>query len=1169
MKKTCRIQILKHMRNLFLFILLSVSSVLARGTYSQEVQVELEVQNGTIESVFQQISRQSQMEFFYNTNVLDVKQQVELSVKKGSLDKILKEILSNRYSYTIKDRYILISENKQVAAPAAEMLIIKGTVKDTKGNLLPGVTVLLKGTSIGVSTDHNGEFTLKIPQQEQVILQFSFIGMETREVTWKGEPALSVVMNDEVAEIEEVVVTGYQTVKKTRMTGAVETITAKDIANKGYISVEDALKGQLSGVATMNVSGRPGAQAQIRIRGINSLTGNTDPIWIVDGMPLQGDLPDVGLGATDLQNTVLTSGIGNMSPDDIESITILKDAAATAIYGSRAANGVIVVTTKRGQVGKSYINVQSTYSIDQAPQSKLHMMNTRQKIAFETGLYNDFPHVKIDGRIATLLRDRESGRITGPEAEAELARLAGIDTDWYDEIFRVAHNHNHSVSLSGGSENTQYYASMNYISQQGVMPNNKYSKFSVSLKLTHDFNKRLRVNFDVLTSLRDEKSSASLVDPLKYATFANPYEQPYNEDGSYAYDRSYSPDLSSIKDGYRYDFNVLEDLNANTAKNHYVNNQFNLKLEYNILQGLMFSTQGTFSTTSSHGRKEIAPGTYTSKATSWMTNVFPEYEISDNLNNGSIEESTTRLQSYTWRNQLEYARGFQDKHFVSAVVGHEMSDEKSRGFGYFSPEFQPNYELIGFPNLTGILGQKLDMNRLQSKQQSSSRSVSFFATASYSYMDRYVVSGSYRMDGVDIIGTDNRFTPLWNISFKYNLHNEEFMRAFSFVDVLSVRGSYGYTGSIDHNAYPFTILEYGNLSYDYEGIKVPNTITPGNPSIKWQRKQDRSMGLDFSLFRNRLNGSVNYYNNVTRDLLDTKVVAWSAGRGEVKANVASLRNAGWEFSLNTVNVDYKTFRWSTSFNISVNRNKILETYYKQVEELPVISKNYNSESYYVEGQPVSAWYGYKFAGVDPATGHSLAYIDAKDGKGNSLGHRLADGRYVIDMDTEFTNRALYFMGDAYPPITGGFGTQFNLGRFSLSAQFTFMTGHKIKSFKSDDLSPLRAARLNQLESELYRWRKEGDITDIPAYTNSSNASTKYFFSSEVENGSFLKCNNISLGYNMSPELCSKLFLTRARINFNIQNLFTSTKYRGLDPENMGAFGYPSARRFMISLNLGI
>ena len=345
------------MRNLLLVILISASSVWASDSYSQNTQLKLSATEGTIESIFNQISKQSRLEFFYNTNILNAKEKVSLSIKQGTLDEILKEILGERYSYTIKDRYILITKNKTESAEQNEVVVVKGVVRDMKGNVLPGVSVVLKGTTIGVSTDANGEFSLKIPAQENINLVFSFIGMKNKEITWNGQALLKVDMEEDVAEMEEVVVTGYQEIKKTRMTGAVEVVTAKDIANKGFTSIEDVLKGTLAGVTTMSITGRPGAQAQIRIRGINSLTGNTDPIWIIDGMPLQGDLPEVGLGASDLQNTVLTSGIGNLSPDDIESITILKDAAATAIYGSRAANGVIVVKTKRGIVGQSYFNV--------------------------------------------------------------------------------------------------------------------------------------------------------------------------------------------------------------------------------------------------------------------------------------------------------------------------------------------------------------------------------------------------------------------------------------------------------------------------------------------------------------------------------------------------------------------------------------------------------------------------------------------------------------------------------------------------------------------------------------------------------------------------------------------------------------------------------------------
>ena len=1157
------------MRNLLLVILISASSVWASDSYSQNTQLKLSATEGTIESIFNQISKQSRLEFFYNTNILNAKEKVSLSIKQGTLDEILKEILGERYSYTIKDRYVLITKNKTESAEQNEVVVVKGVVRDMKGNVLPGVSVVLKGTTIGVSTDVNGEFSLKIPAQENINLVFSFIGMKNKEVTWNGQALLKVDMEEDIAEMEEVVVTGYQEIKKTRMTGAVEVVTAKDIANKGFTSIEDVLKGTLAGVTTMSITGRPGAQAQIRIRGINSLTGNTDPIWIIDGMPLQGDLPEVGLGASDLQNTVLTSGIGNLSPDDIESITILKDAAATAIYGSRAANGVIVVKTKRGIVGQSYINVQASYSFDEAPKSKLEMMNTQEKVAFETGLYNDFPHVSIDGRIFSLLRDADMGKIAPADAQAELERLSKINTNWYDEIFKLAHTQNYIVSLSGGSEKTQYYFSMNYMNQGGVMPNNEYSKFGASLKLTHDFNKHLRIYGDIYANIRDDRTTASIVDPLEYATFANPYERPYDENGNYEYDRSYYADLSKVKEGYMYDFNVLKDLNENTSKTHYISNQVNLKLEYRILEELMFSTSGTFSNTSSHSRSALNPGSFSSKYNSWIKSIYPEREITDNLNNGSLDENTSRNMSYTWRNQLEYARNFKEEHFVTAVVGQEMSDSKSRSFGYYSPEYDPMYGLIGFPDLSGILASKLSMTNLMSTSEEQDRSVSFFLTGSYSYKDRYVLSGSYRWDGVDIIGKDNRFTPLWNVSFKYNLHNEEFMKRFAWIDVLSIRGSYGFTGSIDHNSYPFTILKDGSSSYRYNGDKIPSRITPGNPSIKWQRKEDRSIGLDFSLLRNRINGTVNYYNNETRDLLDRKKIAVSSGRKEVKANVASLNNKGWEVSLSTVNINYKTFRWSTSFNIAVNKNRVTDTYYQAVDELSSISRNNSSQAYFVKGQPTEAWYGYKFAGVDPATGHTLAYIDAKDNQGNPMGHLTADGRYVIDMDSEFSTKAVSFLGEAYPPISGGFGTQFNLGRFSLSAQFSFMAGHKIKSFESSHGVQLSAAKYNQLAQELYRWRKVGDITNIPAYTVNSNASSNYFFSSQVESGNYLKCNNISLGYNMDPEICKKLCLTRMRINFNIQNVFTSTKYRGLDPENMGAFGYPSARSYVLSLNIGI
>ena len=558
MKKNGSVKFLRYMRNLFFLLLISASSVWARDVYSQGAQEMFSVKSGTIESIFKQIKKQSDYEFFYNTAILDVKQNVMLTSTSGTLDEILAQVLGKKYEYQVKDNYVLISEKKVSTPDEVKKVTIKGVVKDKKGELLPGVSVLLKGTVIGVATDVKGEFTLVIPEQEKIMLMFTFIGMKTKTIEYKKqEKPIVVILEDNVTEMDEVVVTGYQEIKKTRMTGSVEVVTSKDIANKGYTSIEDVLKGQMAGVAVMNLSGRPGAQATIRIRGINSLTGDTDPIWIIDGMPLSGDVPEISMGGTEFQETVLTSGIGNIPPDDIESITVLKDAAATAIYGSRAANGVIVVTTKRGAVGRSYINIQASYGLSEAPGNRLKMMNTKEKIAFERGIYEDFPGLNIGGRVYQLLKDVDNGKISKVEADAEIDRLSKINTNWFDEIFRVAQTQNYSISLSGGDERTQYYGSLSYLSQEGVMPNNKYESMGASIKLTHDFNRFLRVHFDVRSTLRNDRSSASPVNPLDYATYANPYERPYDDNGNYVYDRSSYSTKSSIKDGYEYDFNIF------------------------------------------------------------------------------------------------------------------------------------------------------------------------------------------------------------------------------------------------------------------------------------------------------------------------------------------------------------------------------------------------------------------------------------------------------------------------------------------------------------------------------------------------------------------------------------------------------------------------------------
>ena len=1116
-------------------------------------------------TLFREIQKQTGIDFVYNEEQCRDFGKVSVEISDGMVEQLLQQVFdSSKLTYRFENGVIMIKALDEMR-PQEQKVQISGSVVDTKGQPLPGVTILLKGTTVGCVTDSEGNFRLELPMRENIVLSFSFVGMKTIEVAYSGQKEMKVVLEEEITEMEQVNVisTGYYDIDKSKMTGAVEVVTAREIAGKGYTSIDEVLRGTLAGVSVMNVSGRPGAQAQIRIRGVNSLTGNMEPMWIVDGMPMQGNLPtSVGVGATDLENTVLTSGIGNISPDDVESITILKDEAAAAIYGSRAANGVIVIKTKRGRVGKSYINVQSSFAISEAPKNRLEMMNSEEKIAFERSLYEDFPNATLRGRASLLYKGIDEGTISRADAMAELENMRQINTDWFDEIFRVALNHKHVVTLSGGSETTQFYSSINYSNEQGVIPNNDYKHFGATLKLTHDFNRNLRILFDVSSSLRTEKSSASAVNPLYYATFANPYERPYDENGNYAYDYSYEPELSKVKDGYMYDFNMLKDLRENTAKTKYGSNQVNLQLEWKLFEGFMYSLAGTVSNTSSYTRKEIAPGSYTSKVKSWILDLYSENEIPDNLNLGALQENTSRSFGWTVRNQIKYARELKEDHFVNIVVGHEVSAVESNSFMQYSPQYDVDKGLIGYPNLDGVNAGDLDLDRLHETSKGQDRSVSVFATASYSYKDRYVVAGSSRWDGADIIGTDNRFSPLWNVSLKWNMHEENFMKSCRFVNVLSLRGSYGFTGSIDRNAYPFTLMTYGSLRY-YDGIQLPIDVMPGNPSVKWQKKEDRSIGLDFSLFNYRINGTVNYYCNDVNNLLGDKKIPYSTGRGSVVANLSSLRNSGWEFSLNTVNIDHENFRWTTSFNIALNDNKITDAFYEKISDLYTIRRKYQ-----IEGYPVNAWFGFKTAGINPQTGEYMIYTDAKDEDGHPKGYPYGNG-YIADGSTYSTENA-YYLGEAEPPISGGFGTTLTYKRLSLNAQFAFMTGHKIKSFKSYNGSLMNASRLNQLKTEANRWRKPGDITNVPKYTTSTaTLSLLEITDDKLEDGSYLKCNLISLGYNLPSNLCQKLGLSQLRCTFNVHNLFTWTKYRGIDPETLGAFGYPSAKKYMFTLNLGI
>lgn len=1144
----------RYLKFSFLLMFMFVMAFSSQANVVAQERVSLDMKNASFKDLFLEIQKQTKMSFVFNADQLNAVGTVDLRANDESVQEVLDRVLSpTPFTYLINGQTIVIVKRGEAnRQPEQTAVTVKGKVTDRDGQPLIGATIRINGTTIGTATDGNGEYTLKVFGGQNELL-VTYIGYINLVVKIDGRSVVDVVLEEDRKEMEEVVVTGYQDIKRERMTGSTTTINARELRNKGLTSMDEFLNGTVSGLTSIS-SGRPGEDAKIMIRGVNSLTGSTDPIWIVDGMPLQGEMPNIKVGVTNLQSTIFTSGIGNIAPDDIESITVLKDASATAIYGARAANGVIVIKTKSGSVGKTRFNITANFGIKERPVNNIDMMNTRQKIQFEREVYADDKGGYLDmthGRIVGLLYQTDRGLISKEAVEKEIARLSGIETDWFKELFRSATTGQYNFSMSGGTEKTQHYVSLNYLHEKGTALNNKMDRLGMNIKLTHNPAKQVRVTGGLSATIKNDRVSASNIDPLTYALYANPYERPYKEDGSYDYDLSYVASPSEIRDGLAWDkFNILDDLQRNTNTSRYLDAELNLKVEWEIIPGLMFTTHGVYNANSSHNRTTEGAGTYTNFVNNWYAPHTAE--IPHDMVRGSLREATGYTNGYTFRNTLQYSSEFKEKHFLTVFAGQEISSRTAYNSYNYSPVFDEEHRIVGFPEMDGVNGNEVNYTSLGGTGKQVSKLSSFFANASYSYMDRYIVSGAIRYDGSDIIGNDNQFTPLWNVGARWNLHRESFMGNLEFVDELSLRAGFGYTGSIDKNALPFVVMTLGQ-SILYDGLSVPTSFNYPNPNVKWQTKQDFNVGVNLALWRRKVELGVNYYDNVTRDVLDNKALAASSGRTEVVENVANIINRGWEIDLGVTLLQAHTVQWYAKANVAVNHNELRDTYYKNLEELP--HRTRQDGNAFVENYPVGGWFGFEFAGTDPITGNTQVYMpDGTKYDVETLKNITLSGEKPI----------MSYLGKQHPSVIGGFSTTLNVSRFVFSANFEYKAGHKIPSFNTFRTLDSRNRHVNDLN----RWRQPGDVTNIPAASTMNSAYSKYMYDVALEKGNYLRCSFLSLGYNFDSRLLSKIGFSNARLSFTAKDLFTLSRYRGIDPALMGSLGYPNSRQYTVSLNIG-
>lgn len=1185
---------------------------------ADEVKLNLSFKNADLPTILKEIKKQSNYDFMYNAKDFDADQKISLDLKNVTLDTALKECLKPfKLTYIIKDKIIILKKQAVKSASGIISYPVMGIVVDKDGISIPGVSIVLQGTQFGTVTDEKGKFHMDLPLGNNV-LNFLFVGMKPVVKSVDKRGFLKITMEHDVAELEEVVVTGMETIKKDYMTGSASVITAKDLKTQGITSIDRVLEGTIAGLNSTTLSGAPGTRAKITIRGENNLSGHTEPLWIVDGLPLMSGVPENNTG--DYAGTIMQDGVGNIMPEDIESITILKDASAAAIYGAKAANGVIVITTKKGFRSKTQFNYSGNYSVSQAPKLHLDFMNSEEKLRYEYDILNTLGlnYFNKTGRGGYLYKQFMEGIITDEQYNREISRLKNTNTDWFDVIFRAAHSHSHNLSLRGGSEEMTYYTSINFQEKNGILRSNKYSNAGILMKLDYRPIKNLILALDVSANVRKSRDHASSVDPFVYAVFANPYERPYDENGDYAADLSYlgSNYTEMTASGYRFDsFNILRELSETRKSQDGLDASVTFNIRYDIIPGLAVSSIVRKGVSYNTTMTAIEAGTYSSYVReafakqvygSSYNSILPE-----EYNNGELSEASGKNFNWSIRNQIDYSFKIKQDHLFSVLLANEVTSKKFSNFGYTSPIYYGDYRITGVPDFgdeepyetfRGVIGNMFNTSTGQD------RTVSFLGSFRYGYKDRYILNFNYRADGADVIGDSNRFTPLWSVGLRYNLHHEKFFEN-DVVTELALRGSYGYTGNIDRTAYPFSTITFG--SDMYEGNRYATGFTYPNPTVGWEKKLDRNLGLDLSFFKGKINFTVDYYNNRTEDVLETLTIPISTGRGSVKANGGIVENKGIEFFLNIRWINTSDFTFSTSGNIARNKNVIVRSMYDYESYSDAIqSKVSRGGVINIIGEETGSIYGWKTAGVDPKSGNPMYYLttegkrayakllDSWESLSESKRAEYIDNGVVpsltsvpdcVAYDKDATSRpdfflpSMQYLGRSNPKYVGGFNTYLRYKSIEFTTQWSFKTGHIIPSFNdymnapnntyggsADYKSDLNVSGTNRERRYLSFWKTEGDITDISRFVS---ADAKDYWVSNArsdayEKGDYLRLSNLSLSYRLPSNVAHRFGMNSMAISFNAYNLLTFTKYKGLDVGTSGAFSYPVSREYNIKLSVG-
>lgn len=1076
-----------------------------------------------------------------------------------------------------------------------------GQVVDSDGVPVTGAGVVcLEKNTIGTTADLDGRFSITLPSSAKTVI-FSSIGM--KEIRYQLIPGstenVKIVMEWEENQLDQVVVTGYAQTSVKRITGSVAVLDADKFEAKAISSVDALMQGEVAGVSIKSLSGQPGTQAKITIRGSNNLTGTSNPLWVVDGVPMQSESPSLSKEqlATGGFDDIFVNGVGNINPNDIESITILKDAAAAAIYGSRAANGVIVVTTKKGEAGKMKISYNNTFTWSFKPERSLNLMNSAEKLAWEDELWNEFsasryaqsltdntviyPVIGIVGQIRAGLGDFASMKGNKDAQDAYIASLKSVDTNWYDLLFRNSFSQGHHLSLSGGSGKSTYYVALGLNDEDGMLIHNDYRRYNVNAKMTLTPTDWARIDVGMEAARQESKMPYSTVDPFYYAFFSNPYERAYNADGSYAADNTWftlgyyngrGAEQVMPKNG----FNIIRELDSNYSKTANTNGTFRAQTDFRIIEPLHFVGLVSYSYSNNSTDKVIDKYSYSA----FRDRLGSDDRSQTNLY-GNISQNRTNRNSYVARGHFSFNKTFAETHTVNLLAGAELRGSGSNTIFTKRYNYDPKTGTTSLPQISGPQDEWLsEVEKLNGEYFSKTRYASFYASADYYLGKSIVLNASFRTDGSSNFGSNRQFNPTWSAGAAWHIGEEAWMKkALPALSHATLRAAYGFTGDVNTSTSHLLVIQYLQQQYRYFGDETFNLGTipsAPNPDLGWEKTQDAKAGLDFGLWKDRLTLNTEYYYRLSTDVVTSSPVQSTTGFTYVYFNAADIMNSGIELTLNGKIIQTKDWGFSAAVNFAYNYNKVLK--YNPVSKSGITSKDR-----YVEGYPTGAIFSGKYAGIASDTG--LYQFELRP-----------DATISTATDLNKPDNYRYFLGTTIAPYTGGFNLSASWRQLRLSISGVYSFGCKTyenfrypASYSNASHSGVSTETVQSQFSDLYgnHLNVEKDRTNRWTATHTTGVKYpriydyfdgKYNFASYnpmdssiidavyLKNNSYLRIKSIILTYSLPGAAVKKMRMRGLSFNVSLNNFFTFTKYDGMDPEIPGAT-YPTTRSVSAGMNI--